>query len=176
MSVADRMVVRTRDGEYRSVPRRTALAMISVGRAQAAGTTTIPDEGETPTVVADVASVVPENVSEPATTEPEPVLEPVGVNEPAPEYEIPTVEAVPLPAEPRANASRGKWLEYAVSLGVEVADDLTRNEIRDAAQRAAQSLSDLPQPAVTDGGRLDMPEDEPVTEESVTDDEDSGTR
>lgn len=38
MSAADRMVVRTRGGSYRSVPRRQGLAWIAAGRASAAVT------------------------------------------------------------------------------------------------------------------------------------------
>lgn len=79
-----------------------------------------------------------------------------------------------LPPEPKPSARRGEWADYADSLGVEVTSAMTKREIQTAAQEAAQSLSNLPQPALP-GGRLDTPEDEPVTDGSVTDDEDSRT-
>lgn len=104
--------------------------------------------------------------------------------EPAPELQyvsdagdedVPTVDAVPLPPEPKPSARRGEWADYADSLGVEVTSAMTKREIQQAAEEAAQSLSNLPQPALP-GGRLDTPEDEPVTDGSVTDDEDSRTK
>lgn len=42
------------------------------------------------------------------------------------------------PAEveaPAGNASREKWAAYAAHLGIEVADDATRNEIRDNVEQ-----------------------------------------
>lgn len=179
MSAADRMVVRTLDGSYRSVPRRQGLGMIAAGRAQAAHSSAA--TGYTATV--DTAGIDPlgphgDEYQVPVTPQqlvvtPDvaPVAAPVHLVTPEPMLE----PADDLPAEPRGNASRQEWAAYAVSLGVEVTDDMTRNKIRDAAQDAAQSLARLPQPALP-GGRLETPEDEPVTEESVTDDEDPGTR
>jgi hypothetical protein len=88
----------------------------------------------------------------------------------------PEALAAGLPPEPRGNAARKEWAAYASEhLGIEVTDAMNRNQIRDAAQEQLQSLARLPQPALP-GGRLETPEDEPVTEGSVTDDEDPGTR
>jgi hypothetical protein len=79
-----------------------------------------------------------------------------------------------LPAEPKPTARRGEWADYADSLGVEVTSAMTKREIQHAAQEAATSLANLPQPALT-GGRLETPEDEPATE-TVADDQDPRTR
>ena len=189
MSAADRMVVRTLDGSYRSVPRRQGLGMIAAGRAQAA---------PAPLKVGDEVITSPEIVPDPvfgpvadAFAGPDAataVLAAVVPDEAVPDPELPDGEpddyddwpddaepAAELPAEPRGNASRQEWAAYAHDIGVEVHSGMSRNQIRDAAQDAAQSLARLPQPALP-GGRLETPEDEPVTEESVTDDEDPGTR
>lgn len=198
MSAADRMVIRAGDGTYRSVPRRVGLGMISRGHAEIArggrATGGYPEPGYTPDAVeppagtpltADELARAEANQAQPELT-PTPPVDPAPSPEnlAAPELEyvssaldadVPTVQAVPLPPEPRGNASRAAWAEYAQSLGVEVTSSMTRDQIRDAAQDAAQSLANLPQPALP-GGRLETPEDEPVTEESVTDDEDPGTR
>ena len=168
MSAADRMVVRTLDGTYRSVPRRQGLGMIAAGRAQHAPAEAAPEAPAAP------------DLYPPEMFEGTEVFQPDVPDEPLEgqidlEPDEPTTYVVDLPEEPRGNASRQEWATYAVSLGVEVSDDMTRNKIRDAAQDAAQSLARLPQPALT-GGRLETPEDEPVTEGSVTDDEDPGTR
>jgi hypothetical protein len=79
-----------------------------------------------------------------------------------------------LPAEPKPTARRAEWADYADSLGVEVTAAMTKREIQQAAQEAATSLANLPQPALT-GGRLETPEDEPATE-TVADDQDPRTR
>lgn len=42
---------------------------------------------------------------------------------------------VELP-EPKGNASRDEWAAYAAQVGVEVSDDASRNEIRDAVKAA----------------------------------------
>ena len=176
MSAADWMVVRTRDGSYRSVPRRTGLGMISRGQASVAPANAAPapvyavepdapasvdplgphgDEYQAP-VTLDAPAVTPDAdgvTEEPVNVAPEPYSE--------------------APPEPRGNASRQEWAAYAYSLGVEVSDDMSRNKIRDAAQDVAQSLDRLPQPALT-GGRLETPEDEPAAER-LADDEDPGT-
>lgn len=214
MSAADRMVVRTRDGSYRSVPRRVGLGMIARNFATAAPAapletieveiTTDPDTARLLGLRSDPAPAVvitPQQAVElglrpaPAVEQPEPiviggtpeqveaikealapVLEPVGPDEALPDGDIPTVYAVPLPEEPKQTALRSVWVDYARSLGVEVTSEMTKNQIRDAAADAAQSLANLPQPALP-GGRLETPEDEPATEESVADaNEDSGTR
>lgn len=173
MSAADRMVVRTRGGAYRSVPRRQGLAWIAAGRAS----------------VAD-GPVTPADVSEAPGVPPEPEDAPTGQQDPqtgyvdlsAPEHDatglqyvglfeedvpdgVPTVEAVELPPLPRGNAGRAEWADYAQEhLGLVVTSDQTRNDIRDAAQDAhAAALARMPQPA-REGGRLDTPEDEPATE------------
>lgn len=88
--------------------------------------------------------------------------------------DVPTVDAVPLPPEPKPSARRGEWADYADSLGVEVTSAMTKREIQTAAEEAAQSLTNLPQPALT-GGRLETPEDEPAAE-TVADDQDPRTR
>lgn len=183
MSAADRMVVRTLDGSYRSVPRRQGLGMIAAGRAQAAPAPVEPAAGdygdlaELVTAAPAPAAVVPdEEVPEPNPLprmgaiqfQPDgPKVRVDGTNEPEP------APAPHLPAEPRGNASRAEWATYAVSLGVEVTDGMSRNRIRDAAQDAAQTLDRLPQPALP-GGRLETPEDEPAAER-LADDEDPGT-
>lgn len=184
MSAADRMVVRTRGGSYRSVPRRQGLAMIAVGRATA-------DDGAQAAVQDVEAPGVPPEPQDAPTGQQDPQtgvidlsdpvhdtasLEYVGLFEEELPDGVPTVEAVELPPLPRGNAGRADWAEYAQThLGLVVTSDQTRNDIRDAAQDAhAAALARLPQPAVT-GGRLDTPEDEPVTDGSVTDDEDSRT-
>ena len=56
-----------------------------------------------------------------------------GVTYPAPD-ENPSQEQAPAPAEddkPRGNASREAWAEYAQAHGVEVTDDLSRDDIKD---------------------------------------------
>lgn len=216
MSAADRMVVRTRDGSYRSFPRRTALGLISRGQATAAAAA-VPQAAPPAEVdplgphgdeyqekrdqlLTDMAAAlnVPVEVLTPiedgvnhwsAADDSAEMAAALGISALPPlttvDVEITTtLETAELlgardirvarPAEPRGNASRQEWAEYAVSLGVEVTDGMSRNRIRDAAQDVAQTLARLPQPALP-GGRLETPEDEPVTEESVTDDEDPGT-
>lgn len=104
-----------------------------------------------------------------------PVLEPV--DELADEGlvdDVPTVEPVAIPDPPRGNAARKQWVAYATEyLGLEVTDDMTRNQIRDAAAVQLDALARMPQPA-REGGRLDTPEDEPVAEGAAS--EDPGTR
>ena len=173
MSAAYRMVVRTLDGAYRSVPRRQGLGMIAAGRAQRA-----PADAAPPALAVEAPAapdLYPPELFE--GTEvfqldvPDVPLEGQIDLEP----DVPVTYVVDLPEEPRGNASRQEWAAYAHDIGVEVHSGMSRNQIRDAAQDAAQSLARLPQPALP-GGRLETPEDEPVTEESVTDDEDPGTR
>lgn len=204
MSAADRMVVRTPAG-YRSVPRRVGLGMISAGRAQLAtgGSASggYPEPGYTtesvaaPLTPADesqaaVVPATPDDAHTPQehtqTTAPQvyagtpdevdalmDALAPVGDAEPD---SIPAdIPARELPPEPRVTARRAEWADYADSLGVEVTSAMTKREIQQAALDAATSLANLPQPALT-GGRLETPEDEPVTDGSVTDDEDPRTR
>ena len=175
MSAADRMVVRTLDGAYRSVPRRQGLGMIAAGRAQhAPATFEVGDEITTTSYVEEQMTPAPD--SEPEHVDVEPLktvdIEITTTQEMAELIGLTPSEPTP---EPRGNASRAEWAVYARRIGVEVSGEMTRNQIRDAAQDAAQSLARLPQPALP-GGRLETPEDEPVTEGSVTDDEDPGTR
>lgn len=167
MSAADRVVVRTPHG-YVSMPRRAALGMISTGRAKRVKA---PEEPAPAKVSQDIrdqlsgALGVPPEVLTPADDGADhwTVGQPFALSEPS--FTL---------SEPRGNASRAMWAHYAESLGVVVTDDMSRNEVRDVARAAAQSVDRLPQPA-HEGGRLDTPEDEPVAEGSVTDDEDPGT-
>lgn len=73
--------------------------------------------------------------------------------EPAPDTE-PTV--VP---QPRGNASKEAWIDYAMAVNIAVDINATRNDIRDYV------LDRMSQPALAEGGRLERPEDEPVTRE-----------
>jgi hypothetical protein len=188
MSAADRMVVRTRSGAYRSLPRRTALGLIAAGRVtldpapvtpQAAPVTAVvpptPADGEHEALAATVTEPVtitgtPDEIA--ATMD---ALAPVRDAEPDPiPADIPAEPVRELPPEPKSTARRGEWADYANSLGVEVTSAMTKREIQQAAEEAATSFANLPQPALT-GGRLDTPEDEPATE-TVADDQDPRTR
>lgn len=79
--------------------------------------------------------------------------------------------AAPAVERPKGNAGRESWAQYAQVHGVEVTDEMGRNEIRDAVV-AKLETDRMSQPAFTDdsveGGRLATPEDEPVTESLVT--------
>jgi hypothetical protein len=200
MSAVDRMGVRVRGGGYRSLPRRQALAMIAAGRAQADPGSRLaepsvapqePAEGvEPPTVPAtpETPPTAPQRVQtfqfQPdgprvgvdGTSKPSraPDLEPVHKDDVDAGEDVPTVYAVELPPEPKATARRSEWAEYADSLGVEVTSAMTKRDIQQAAEEAAMSLANLPQPART-GGRLETPEDEPAAE-TVADDPDTRTR
>jgi hypothetical protein len=195
MSAADWMVIRTRDG-YRSVPRRVGLGMISrgAGEATTAGAEQalpleppephndeyqdtglrLQDEG-----IYALGAAVPDGGEDLDDDEDDPLDSTADATFKAvrgPVEYHPEALAAGLPPEPRGNAARKEWAAYATEhLGIEVTDAMNRNQIRDAAQEQLQSIARLPQPALT-GGRLETPEDEPVTEESVTDDEDPGTR
>lgn len=68
-------------------------------------------------------------------------------------------EPEPLPTPPRGNASRNAWIDYAMAANISVNIDGTRNEIRDHVNDVLARMS---QPA-REGGRLERPEDEPVT-------------
>jgi hypothetical protein len=188
MSAVDRMAVRTRSGEYRSLPRRQALALIAAGRAEAAKGSRLAEpvapvhDVEAPTVPAAPESphTTPGDASSDAFVEElgAEIAEFIQTQGPAWNAQPDDVRTVPvdaLPAEPKATARRTEWADYAESLGVEVTAAMTKNQIRDAAQDAAQSLDRLPQPA-RKGGRLETPEDEPATVGTVADDEDPGTR
>lgn len=191
MSAADdRMVVRTAGG-YRSLPRRVALGLISAGRAKAdRGPQAPAQDVEAPTVPAtpDSPPTTPQRAQDAPPDVPAPqedAVAPTGNTDidvddvwpgVSPAGDVPTVEAVELPEPPRGNAGRKDWADYAQEhLGIEVTSDMTRNQIRDAAQERLQALARLPQPA-REGGRLETPEDEPATVGTVADDEDPGTR
>lgn len=189
MSAADRMPIRTPNG-VRSVPRRVALGLISAGRAKAATkgaeAQNIPATPELIHSVITHAERIETSFRDDGSTGIEVTIsDPDGVRAVAETVGAATGEeleawfdgqAADMPdgtpepplSEPRGNASREVWAEYAASRGVHVTDGMSRNKIRDAA-RAAQSVDSLPQPA-HEGGRLETPEDEPVTESAVTDD------
>jgi len=193
MTAADRMVVRTRDG-YKSMPRRAALGLIAAGRAKSAPYPAVERLRER--LAAAVA--VPPSVLAPTDeyvnhwTEGDPTgrsqAEARGLAEASRNAVIPAavspllddepgasmnrtaaVELDPPLSEPRGNASRMVWAQYAESLGLIVPDEMTRNEIRDAAREAAKTNARLPQPA-REGGRLETPEDEPAPESTGADD------
>lgn len=195
MSAADRMPIRTPNG-VRSVPRRLALGLISAGRAKP--TARRPDEPASSAGVASRGVNRATSTHEPVTPElaqtvaahaqhidtqfredgstaiEVTITDPEGVRAVADLIDLPDQGAASERLdEPRGNASRLTWEQYAVSVGVVVTDDMTRNQIRDAARKAAQSDARLPQPA-HEGGRLETPEDEPVTESAVTDGENPG--
>lgn len=219
MSAADRMAVRTPDGNIRSVPRRIGLAMIAQSRAKHAPRQSAPRpgaKGQRPVskfvpepgkvTLAPGVNVAPEDVTtsihvlsqtpgqiaetmrtgslpggpahspEPETgfvdlADPEhgPVIDPAELFE----EDDPTALPVDAPVieRPKGNAGRGAWADYALAHGVEVTDEMRRNDIRDAV--VAKLDSDrMSRPAFTDhsvdGGRPATPEDVPVTEDMVT--------
>jgi hypothetical protein len=199
MSAVDRMAVRTRSGEYRSMPRRQALALIAAGRAEAAKGSRVAEPTPAPPAhdldakldayreqLADglgvpVEAITPTPGSNPHDVAAAQAQQMMDALPPELQYvsetddpDVPTVDAVPLPPEPKPTARRGEWADYAGSLGVEVTSSMTKRQIQTAAEEAAQSLSNLPQPALT-GGRLETPEDEPAAE-TVADDQDPRTR
>lgn len=174
MSAADeRMAVRTPSG-YRSLPRRAALGMIATGRATAATrpvkavkSAGLPVRVAQGTV--ETMATLPGTAVNEATGEVTPAGEPLpeAVSEPHPVGEVVTALADDAGvSEPRGNASRAVWVDYATSVGIVVDDEMTRNDIRDAVKNGADSVR-MSQPA-REGGRLANPGDEPVTE-AVTD-------
>jgi hypothetical protein len=193
MSAADQMAVRMPSGRIKQVPRRVGLGMIARNQAKAAPQQNVRPvgvQGAGPSPGIAVTRATPAyrhplegvresdllpsfeaargpieypNASDTVVDE-APTLEPLeDLPADVDPDDVPTVDAVLLPPEPRGNASRLVWAQYAQALGVEVTSAMTRNEIRDAAKDAATSLTRLPQPART-GGRLETPEDEPATE------------
>ena len=196
MSAADWMVVRTRSGAYKSVPRRKGLAMIAAGRASIAGRGKqgyqTPALNPTPPVerspkppaqsvdqarkrIADAMGLPVEAITPTPDSNPHDAAANNGARLMAELDERQAPAPRELPPEPKRAARRGVWADYADSLGVEVTSAMTKRQIQDAAEEAAKSLANLPQPALT-GGRLETPEDEPVTVRSVTDDEDPGIK
>lgn len=196
MSAADRMAVRMPDGEIRSVARRVGLAMIAQSRAthERAGQPVKAAKVRKPTGRPNVAQ---SGARGPVTvvTADAPQLERVDVDvtpvrvvieSVAPDGTAKTlidadsgpmlgaaVTDLPIEApaveQPKGNAGRAAWAEYASVVGVPVTDEMGRNEIRDAV--VAKMESDrMSQPAFSEfeGGRLATPEDEPVTESAVT--------
>lgn len=195
MSAADRVVIRTRSGEVRTVPRRAALGMIARGGAKAA-----PRAAKVPPLKAASAPVkpltkpvevrVPRVAAKSPTARvlpPVPVVEAVApVVDPVelvtPDVERVTVDVTKLPMNvpipvivdttpPKQNASRKAWAEYASNVrGVVVTSDMTRNQLRDLI--AKMDSARMSRPAFTeysvDGGRPATPEDVPVTESVVT--------
>lgn len=116
-------------------------------------------EAPKPVVVADDVTPSADVVDVPVVDEPGEDVTALPVEAPAPD--------VP---EPKKNASRKVWAEYAKSRGVTVTSDMTRNQLRDIV--AELDTAHLSQPAFAEhsvtGGRLATPEDEPVTEDTVT--------
>lgn len=192
MSAADRMAVRTPDGNIRSVPRRVGLAMIAQSRARHAPGQSAPrpgTKGQRPAsaiqvVTADAPALKPGEIELPATQYDGPSLADVGMTQAdlLPDVkaergpiEYPNVDASALPIEapavkrPKGNAGRAAWAQYAGIVGVAVDDEMGRNEIRDAVVAHEESAR-MSQPAFGEfeGGRLATPEDEPVTESAVT--------
>jgi len=185
MSAADRMAVRMPGGEIRSVPRRVGLAMVARSQATHAPAQSAPNptaKGRRPvsavTVVTAEApqldgakpdAVVVDEPTAPVVdlADPEhgPVIDPAEVFE---EDEPTAPPAVPLgyPVRPKGNAAREVWAEYARVQGVEIFDDMGRNDIRDAVDAKFES-DRMSRPALQ-GGRPATPEDEPVTEDMVT--------
>lgn len=200
MSAVDRMAVRVRGGGVRSLPRRQALALIAANRAEAeteppadtpltadevdakldgfreqlADGLGVPVEVITPTPGSNPHDVVAAESQQALDALAERGLPELQYVSGTVDADVPTVDAVPLPPEPKPSARRGEWADYADSLGVEVTSAMTKREIQTAAEEAAQSLTNLPQPALT-GGRLETPEDEPAAE-TVADDQDPRTR
>ena len=163
MSAADRMVVRTSAG-VRSLPRREALAMISTRRAKLIPPRS-PQSGAVRVVTADAPQLAPVS----SLVDEMPTGPRGGVKfEPNPDPD-PTSLPIVAPAveQPKGNAGRDAWVEYARVHGVEVTEDMGRNEVRDTV--LAKLENDRMSRPAFEGGRPATPEDEPVTESAVTD-------
>jgi len=193
MSAADRMAVRMPDGEIRSVARRVGLAMIAQSRATherpgqpgkttkarkstgrpnvaqsatRAAVTVVTAEAPAPDPEFHLLSQTPRQIAETMRTGEMPggpAYSPVDDDATALPIEAPAVE------QPKGNAGRAAWAQYAGVVGVPVDDEMGRNEIRDAVVAKLES-DRMSQPAFSEfeGGRLATPEDEPVTESAVT--------
>lgn len=172
MSAADRMVVRTSAG-VRSLPRREALALISTRRAKLIPPSTRSGAvrvvtAESPALKTVQVDVTPVHV----------VIEevaPDGSRETVVDADSskilpsdPTALPIVAPAveQPKGNAGREAWAEYAGVHGVPVTEDMGRNDIRDTV--LAKLESDRMSRPAFEGGRPATPEDEPVTESAVT--------
>lgn len=194
MSAADRMAVRMPGGEVRSVPRRVGLAMIAQSRAtherpgqagsapKARKSTGRPNvaqsaaHGAVTVVTADAPQLAPVDDDGPGMIKAVrgPVVYPK-IEGAKPDDVVVDEDPTSLPIEapaveqPKGNAGRAAWAEYAGVVGVTVTDEMGRNEIRDAVVAKLES-DRMSQPAFSEfeGGRLATPEDEPVTESAVT--------
>lgn len=186
MSAADRMAVRMPGGEIRSVPRRVGLAMIAQSRAtheragEPASARKVRKSTPRPVAAQSAAhgAVTVVTAESPALMQTAGTgyvdLSDVDVDESVevPGFdEDPTALPIEAPAveQPKGNAGRAAWAEYASIVGVDVTDEMGRNEIRDAVVAKLES-DRMSQPAFSEfeGGRLATPEDEPVTESAVT--------
>lgn len=194
MSAADRMAVRMPDGEIRSVARRVGLAMIAQSRAthQRPGDAVKAPKVRKSTGRPNVAQIGAHGAVTVVTAD-APQLDHVDDDGPGmikavrgpvvyPKIdgakpddvvvdEDPTALPIEAPAveQPKGNAGRAAWAQYAGVVGVPVTDEMGRNEIRDAVVAKLES-DRMSQPAFSEfeGGRLATPEDEPVTESAVT--------
>lgn len=172
MSAADRMVVRTSAG-VRSIPRRQALALISTRRAKL-----IPPSSrsgavrvvtaESPAITRTMADVgiTQADLLPDVQAERGPVV--YGKTPTNVMVDDPTALPIEAPAveQPKGNAGRDAWAEYARVHGVAVSEDMGRNDIRDTV--LAKLESDRMSRPAFEGGRPATPEDEPVTESAVT--------
>jgi hypothetical protein len=198
MSAADRMAVRMPGGKIRSVPRRVGLAMVARSQATHAPAQSAPRpdaKGRRPVVQTVVATDGPVTVTaeydgnvvrimDTLSQTPGQIAEtmrtgslPGGpAHSPVEDDDDPTALPVDAPAieRPRGNASREVWAEFAAVHGVDVTDEMGRNEVRDAVV-AKLETDRMSRPAFpdhsVDGGRPATPEDEPVTEDMVTRDD-----
>lgn len=185
MSAADRMAVRMPGGAIRSVPRRVGLAMVArsqathapaqsapnpslKGRRPASAVTVVTADAPSLTDLVDVLSQT-SDVVDLADTAHGPVVDPAEFFE----EDDPTALPINAPAieRPKGNAGREVWAEFAAAHGVDVDDEMGRNDIRDAVV-AKLETDRMSRPAFpdhsVDGGRPATPEDEPVTEDMVT--------
>lgn len=198
MSAADRMAVRMPGGKIRSVPRRVGLAMVARSQATHAPAQSAPRpdaKGRRPAVQTVVATDGPVTVTaeydgdvvrvtdvqhDDVTAQTSGVVD-LADHEAAGspvefEEDDPTALPIDAPAieRPRGNASREVWAEFAAVHGVEITDEMGRNEVRDAVV-AKLETDRMSRPAFpdhsVDGGRPATPEDEPVTEDMVTSDD-----
>lgn len=185
MSAADRMVVRTSAG-VRSLPRREALALISTRRAKIIPPPS-PRSGAVRVVTAESPALKTGEIELPGGPEDRRTLADLGLTQAdllpefqaergkitfAPDVSVPAddVTALPIVApaveQPKGNAGREAWAEYAGVHGVPVSEDMGRNDIRDTV--LAKLESDRMSRPAFEGGRPATPEDEPVTESAVT--------
>lgn len=202
MSAADRMAVRMPGGKIRSVPRRVGLAMVARSQATHAPAQSAPNpaaKGRRPASAVTVVTAEAPELAPPVETR-GPAADAVVVDERTPavtpqtsgvvdladhapagspvefEEDDPTALPIDAPAieRPRGNAGREVWAEFAAAHGVDVTDEMGRNDIRDTVV-AKLETDRMSRPAFpdhsVDGGRPATPEDEPVTEDMVTRDD-----